>query len=130
LHPREGESILANSVVKETAMCYLIREQRAGAVQGGDTVVPHNLDRMRPRWAGAVAAALIGGLAVAAIVAPPSASPLLSAKDSAAPAPIAASAVAVPTEAAFRQSSTPVDDGVPTAPDTVKAGMGHCDHAL
>lgn len=110
-------------------MCYLIREQRAGA-QAGDTAAPQNLDRMRPRWAGAVAAALIGGLAVAAIVAPPSVSPLLSAKDSAAPAPLAASAVAVPTEAAFRQSSTPVNDGVPTAPDTVKAGMGNCSHAL
>lgn len=110
-------------------MCYLIREQRAGA-QAGDTAAPQNLDRMRPRWAGAVAAALIGGLAVAAIVAPPSVSPLLSAKDSAGPAPLAASAVAVPTEAAFRQSSTPVDDGVPTAPDTVKAGMGNCSHAL
>jgi len=103
-------------------MCYLIREQRAGAALADDTAVPQNLDRMRPRWAGAVAAALIGGLAVAAIVAPPSVSPLSSVKDS--------SAVAVPTEAAFRQSSTPVDDGVPTAPDTVKAGMGHCSHEL
>lgn len=111
-------------------MCYLIREQRAGAVHGGDTAVPQNLDRMRPRWAGAVAVALIGSLAVAAIVAPPAVSPLLSAKDSAAPAPLAASAVAAPTESAFRQSSTPVDDGVPTAPDTAKAGMGNCSHAL
>jgi hypothetical protein len=130
LHPREGESILADSVVKETAMCYLIREQRAGAVQGGDTAEPQNLDRMRPRWAGAVAAALIGGFAVAAIVAPASVSPLLSAKDSAAPAPLAATAAAVPTEAAFRQGSTSIDDGVPAAPDTAKAGMGHCSHEL
>ncbi len=111
-------------------MCYLIREQRDGAALADDTAVPQSLDRLRPRWVGAVAAALIGGLAVAAIVAPPSVSPLSSAKDSAAPAPLAASAVALPTEAAFRQSSTPVDDGVPTAPDTVKTGMGHCNHAL
>jgi hypothetical protein len=111
-------------------MCYLIREQRAGAALADDTAVPQNVDRLRPRWAGAVAATLIGGLAVAAMVAPPSASPLLSAKESAAPAPLAASAVALPTEAALRQSSTPVDDGVPTAPDTVKAAMGHCSHDL
>lgn len=109
-------------------MCYLIREQRAGAAQGGEAALPQNPDSLRPRWAGAVAATLIGGFAVAAMVAPPSAPP--RAADSAAPAPIAASAVAVPTETTSRQSSSPVDDGVPAAPDTAKAGMGDCSHAL
>lgn len=111
-------------------MCYLIREQRVGAAAACDTAVPQGPDRMRPRWAGAVAAALIGGLAVAAIVTPASVSPRLSAKDSAAPAPLAAAALALPTEAALRQSSTTVDDGVPTTPDTVKAGTGHCSYEL
>lgn len=111
-------------------MCYLIREHRTGAAEAGDTALPQNLGRMRPRWAGAVAAALIGGLAVAAIVAPPSVSPLLNAKDSAAPAPVDQSTGAVPTASVVRQGSAPVDDGVPTAPDTVKAGMGNCSHEL
>lgn len=111
-------------------MCYLIREQRAGAAQAGDTAVPPHLDRMRPRWAGAVAAALIGGLAVAAIVTPASVSPLLSADESAPAAPLAAGAVTAPTQAAFRQSSMPVDDGVPEKQDTLKAGMGDCSYEL
>jgi hypothetical protein len=111
-------------------MCYLIREQQAGAAERGGAALPPSLDRLRTRWIGAVAAALIGGLAVAAIVAPPSASPPLAAKASAAPAPLAASAVAVPTPAVVELSSTPVDDGVPSAPDVVRAGLGHCDHSL
>jgi hypothetical protein len=109
-------------------MCYLIREHQAGAAERGAATLPPTLDRLRPRWIGAVAAALIGGLAVAAIVAPPSASPLSKANDPAAPATIAAKAV--PTEAIVGQGSTPVDDGVPGPTDTAKAGLGHCDHDL
>ena len=97
-------------------MCYLVREQQAGAAELGGATLPPSLDRLRPRLIGAVAAALIGGLAVAAMVAPPSASPLLNAKDSAAPAPIAAMAVAVPMTAVVEQGSAPLDDGVPSAP--------------
>ena len=110
-------------------MCYLYREQQAGAAERGGATLPPSLG-LRPRLIGAVAAALIGGLAVAAIVAPRSASPLLEAKNSAAPAPIAARSVAVPTAAVVEQVSAPVDDGVPSAPDVVKASMGHCDHGL
>ena len=111
-------------------MCYLVREKQAGAAERGGSTLPPSLDRLRPRLIGAVAAALIGGLAVAAIVAPPSASPLLNAKNSAAPAPLAARVVTVPTTAAVEQGSAPVDDGVPSASDVVKAGMGHCEHDL
>lgn len=111
-------------------MCYLYREQQAGAAQRGGTTLPPSLDRLRPRLIGAVAATLIGGLAVAAILAPPSASPVLNAKDSAAPAPLAARAAAVPTTAVVEQGSIPLDDGVPSATDGMRAGMGHCDHAL
>jgi hypothetical protein len=108
-------------------MCYLFHEQQAGAAERGGATLPPSLDRLRPRLIGGVAAALIGGLAVAAIVAPPS---LLNAKDSAAPAPLAARAVAVPMTAVVEQGSAPVDDGVPSASDVVKAGLGHCDHGL
>ena len=111
-------------------MCYLFREQQAGAAERGGATLPPSLDRLRPRLIGAVAAALIGGLAVAAIVAPRSASPLLEAKNSAAPAPIAARSVAVPTTTVVEQGSALVDDGVPSASDVAKAGMGHCDHGL
>jgi hypothetical protein len=111
-------------------MCYLYREQQAGAAERGGATLPPSLDRLRPRMIGAVAAALIGGLAVAAIVAPRSASPLLETKNSAAPAPIAVRSVAVATPAVVEQGSAPVDDGVPSASDVVKAGMGLCDHGL
>lgn len=111
-------------------MCYLYREQEAGAAERGGATPSPGLDRLRPRLLGAVSAALIGGLAVAAIVASPSTSPLLNATDSAAPAPLAARAVALPTTGVVEQSSLPVDDGVPSASDMVKAGMGHCDHSL
>lgn len=107
-------------------MCYLIREQQAGAAERGGAALPPSLERLRSRWIGAVAAALMGGLAVAAIVAPPSASPPLEAKASAAPL----AAGAVPTPAVVELGSTPVDDGVPSAPDVVRAGLGHCDHGL
>jgi hypothetical protein len=107
-------------------MCYWIREQQAGAAERGDAPLPPSLGRLRPRLIG-VAAALIGGLAVAAIAVPPSSS-FLNAKDSA--APLAAGAAAVPTAAVVEQGSAPVDDGVPNTSDGVKAGIGHCDHGL
>ncbi|MEO8653270.1 MAG: hypothetical protein ABI409_04035 [Ramlibacter sp.] len=110
-------------------MCYLYREQQAGAAQPGGATLPPSLDRLRPRLIGAVAAVLLGGLAVAAIVAPPSASPVLNAKDSGAPAPIAAKATALPMTPVVEQGSVPVDDGVP-GDDMAKAGMGHCSHDL
>jgi hypothetical protein len=111
-------------------MCYLVREKQAEAAERGGATLPPSLNRLRPRWAGAVAAALIGGLAVAALVAPPSTPPLLNTKDSA-PAPLASRAVTVPAAAVVEQGSAlPVDDGVPSTSDVVKAGMGHCDHGL
>ncbi len=110
-------------------MCYLVREHRAGAAERGGAALPPGLERLRPRWIGAVGAALVGGLAVAAIVAPPLGSPPAKANDPAAPATFAAKAV--PTQAIAQQgSSTPVDDGVPGATDRARAGLGHCDHDL
>jgi hypothetical protein len=111
-------------------MCYLVREKQAGAAEGSGTTLPPSLDRLRPRLIGAVAAALLGGLAVAAIVAPSTPSATLSVKESGAPAPITARTSAVPMTPVFEQCSLPLDDGVPSASDVVKAGLGHCDHAL
>lgn len=110
-------------------MCYLIREQQARAAERGGSAIPPSLNGPRPRWIGAIAAALIGGLAVAALVAPPSTSPPLITQDSA-PAPIASTAVTVPTAAVVERGSLPVDDGVPSASDVAKAGMGDCNHGL
>jgi hypothetical protein len=122
-------------------MCYLVREHRAGAAEPGGATLPPSLDRLQPRWIGAVAAALVAGVAVAALVAPPSTPPLLNVKDAAAPTvPLASKLEAVPAAAVLQttakssspieQSSTPLDDGVPSASDVVKAGMGHCEHGL
>ena len=112
-------------------MCYLVRHHQAGAAEGSSAPQPPSLDRVRPRWIGAVAAALIGGLALAAIVAPSSTSAPVRDRESAAPAPITSSAaVVVPVAAVVEPGSAPVDDGVPTPSDVAKAGMGECHHGL
>jgi hypothetical protein len=111
-------------------MCYLVREHQAGAAEGSGATLPTSLDRLRPRWIGAVAAALVAGVAVAALVTPPSASPLSSTENSAPAAPLASRSAIVPTAAVVEQSKAPLDDGVPSASDVVKAGMGHCEHGL
>jgi hypothetical protein len=113
-------------------MCYLVRHHQARATEGGSAPVPPSLDRVRSRWAGAVGAALIGGLAVAAIVAPSStSSPTLRDMESAAPAPIASStAAAVPMAAVVETGSAPVEDGAPSTSEVAKAGMGQCHHGL
>ncbi len=105
-------------------MCYLVREPRAGAAGSGGASQPTGPDRLRPRWIGAIAAALMASLAVAAIVAP-SPSTLSNAKQSEAPAPLAAKLTAVPA-AGVERTAAPlaVDDEVP------RAAAGHCDHGL
>lgn len=112
-------------------MCYLVREQQAGAAEGA-APLPPAIDRLRARWVGAAGAALIGGLALAALVTPStSTAPLLSAKDSGAPAPVASRSVSVPAAGGAQQTSLPMDDGVPTATsDTPKSGFGNCHHGL
>src|SRR5688572_14669521 len=107
-------------------MCYLVRHHQARAAEGGSAPQPPGLDRVRQRWSGAVAAALISGLAVAAIVAPSSTpSPTLRDSESAAPAPITSNAApAVPTAGVVETGSAPTDDGVPGTSEVAKAGMG------
>jgi hypothetical protein len=131
LHPQQGEPYWRDRVVKEPAMCHLVREQQAGAAERGGATLPPGLDnRLRPRWVGAAAAVLIGGFAVAALVAPAPTSPLLAARESAAPAPLASRTSALPTAGGAEQGALPVDDGVPSSPDVAKAGIGHCHHGL
>jgi hypothetical protein len=110
-------------------MCYLIRQTQSEAERGGSTPSP-SLDRLRSRWIGAVAAVLIGGVAVAALVGVPSTPPLSNTKDSAPAVRLAPRTAAVPTAAVVEQTFAPLDDGVPTASDVVKAGLGHCQHDL
>ena len=110
-------------------MCYIIRETQSEPERGGATLPP-SLDRLRARWIAAGAATLIGGLALAALVVPASTPPLMSAKQSAPLAPVASRTSAVPATAVVEQVSAPVDDGVPTTSDVVKAGLGHCHHDM
>jgi hypothetical protein len=110
-------------------MCYLVRERQAGAAEHNGATIPPSLERLHPRWIGAVAAVLIGGVAVAALVAPAPTSPALNTK--AAPAaPLASTSVLVPAAAIVEQTSGPIDDGVPSTSNMAKAGMGHCEHGL
>ena len=110
-------------------MCYMIRQTQSEPERAG-TTLPPSLDRLRARWIGAVAAALIGGLAVAALVAPASSPPLVNATQPAVLAPIAVRTPAVPATGVVEQTSLPVDDGVPSTSDVAKAGLGHCEHGL
>ena len=108
-------------------MCYLVRQHQAEAGRESSATPPSF--NVRPRWIGAAAATLVGGLALAAFVAP-SSTPLVSAKEAAGPAPIAAKAAPAPMVPVVERTSIGVDDGVPSSADVVKAGSGPCHHDL
>lgn len=111
-------------------MCYLLRDQQAAAAESSSATPAPGAQRPR-RWAGAVTAMLIAGLAVAALLAPAPTSPFSSTRTDAAPAPIAARSVAMPlTPVAERGSASTPDDGVPSPSEGLKAGIGSCDHGL
>jgi hypothetical protein len=119
-------------------MCYLVRHQQPEA-KLNPAETPPKIGSVRPRWIGAAAAMLIGGLAVAAaLVSQPSAPPSVKSQDLAATAPLNSSSVRLSSfESASRQSSQVVlptalapDDDVPAASDVAKAGLGHCEHGL
>lgn len=116
-------------------MCYLVRQQQPEAQAGGVAQPPRGFDATRPRWAGAAALTLLGGLAVAAaLVTTPSMAPQLQgARESGAVLPVAAQSPSRSTTGggAVEQTSLPMDDGVPSSgTDVVKAGAGHCHHGL
>jgi hypothetical protein len=110
-------------------MCYLVREQQAQPEPRGSSTPP-SLERLRPRVIGAVAAALVAGLALAALV-PPSAPAGVKATEPAAPAPLVSRASVLPAASVVELTSTTLDDGVPSSKaEMAKAGLGHCEHGL
>ena len=109
-------------------MCYLVRHQQAEAGRES-SATPPSFNGLRPRWIGAAAATLVGGLALAAFVAP-SSTPRLTAKEAAGPAPITAKMSPVPLVPVVEQGPAGVDDGVPTSSDVAKAGSGPCHHGM
>ena len=107
-------------------MCYQLRHQAAPRPAPEESA-PSGFDRLRPRWIGAAAATLVGGLALAAFVAPsPSSAPTLDTRDNAVTTPVAARAAQSPGGAGTEQRSLPADDGVPTGGEMQRAGIGHC----
>lgn len=111
-------------------MCELVREQQARAMETGAATQPPGPARLRPVWAAAVVAALVGGVAVAALVAPQPAAPIVEAKQPAAPAPVVSKVMAAPPATVIEQGSTGLDDGVPGYPSGARAGGGDCHHSL
>ena len=112
-------------------MCYLVRQQQPEPERGGVTP-PSGFERMRPRWAGATVAMVIGGLAIAAaVLLPPPSAARLEVQERAALAPVTPRATLVPTATPVADQRTlPADDGVPGTPDVAKAGAGPCHHGL
>lgn len=111
-------------------MCHLVRNPQAFAGEEAGASVPPRPHSLRPRWAGAIAAVFLGGVALAAWVAPPSATSTLPSpevKPAVAAAP-ATSFVATPTAIDVEHGVLPVDDDVPTA--GAKAPVGECNHSL
>lgn len=117
-------------------MCYLARQQQAQS-QPEATVPPLEPgSRLRPRWAGAIATALVGGVAMAALVVPSWTPPSATERDPTAPTTMVTGAgpltLARTTLGApvLEQTATTADDDVPTAGDTLKAGVGGCHHGM
>ena len=109
-------------------MCYLVRKEALQADHGVASPAPGS-GSVRPRWAGAAVATLIGGFALAALVAPSPTAPLVPPRQEAA-APVTTRAANVPAGVTSEKVTLPADDGVPTGPDAVRAGIGPCHHDL
>lgn len=106
-------------------MCYLARQHQAPLEEDAATTTTQT-PSVRPRWIGAAVAALVGGVALAAFLAP--AVPPASADEATVgpQQPVVSTVSAAPV--AERSSISP-DDGVPTA-DVAKAGDSSCHHGL
>lgn len=112
-------------------MCYLVRQQQPEPELGG-AARPSGLPGVRPRWAGAGAVAVFGGLALAgSLLTTPSMAPQVrSARDSGAPIPVAERSTQLPA-GGVQQTALPMDDDVPTSTgDVPKAFTGHCHHGM
>ena len=110
-------------------MCHLVRQDATEAEHGARAPLP-GPGRVRSRWAGVAAATLVGGLALAGLVAPSPTAPLMPPQQHAA-APMAAARTAdLGAGPAMERTALPADDGVPTAPDATRAAIGDCHHGL
>ena len=112
-------------------MCHLVRDESFES-QPGREGVPAQPPRMRPRRAAVVAAVLVGGFAVAALLAPSKVAPLSPpvAQGSDVHAALASLQAAVPAAGGLERTALPADDDVPTAPDPVRAGAAPCHHGM
>ena len=108
-------------------MCHLVREPKAFAGEGGDASIPPKPQGLRPRWAAAIAAVFVGGVALAAWVSPPSPTSVPAFKPTVARAP-ATSFAPTPTATDVERGTLPADDGVPNTAG-IKAS-GDCNHEL
>lgn len=106
-------------------MCYLVRQQQADAsftvAQPRDAA-----PRRGHRHAGVLAALAMGGIALAALLAPAPTAPLPAPRT---PADAGALRVSVPAEPTGTPALAP-DDGVPADAQRMGAGVGGCSHAL
>ena len=108
-------------------MCYWHREshgRREGASLLDQSVPPKQGLSVRPRWAAAIAAALVAVIVVAAMVFPSPTPAVSTTRADAVPA--------VPTHA-IEQTSTSMDDGVPAstqASSERRAAGSHCHHDM
>jgi hypothetical protein len=107
-------------------MCYLARHQQAPLEEDAATTTTHT-PSARPRWIGAAVATIVGGLALAAVLAP--AVPPASA-DEASVGPVQPAVSNVSAAPVAERSSISPDDGVPTTTDVAKAGDSSCHHGL
>ena len=112
-------------------MCYLVREESSASEPRGDGA-PARPERVRPRLAGVAAALLVGGFALAALLAPARVSPLstITAQQAPVKPAVMATQAGVPATGGLERTALPADDGVPSAPDTVRAGMAPCNHGM
>ena len=112
-------------------MCYLVHERQA-APEPGRAALPPLSERLHPRWAGAAALLLIGGLAVAALVTPSSQTELARATEAALLTTVVARSTtgpALPATPVVEQGAG-LDDGVPGPAEVSKASAGNCHHGL
>ena len=107
-------------------MCYSVRQASLHTQSDEAASAASERPGLRPRWAGIAAAAVFGGIALAALAPSP------SARNEVPPTGIPAATATPMVQAATggEQRSLPMDDGVPAATDVRKAGAGHCEHGL
>ncbi|MBC5781360.1 hypothetical protein H8N03_00300 [Ramlibacter sp. USB13] len=110
-------------------MCYLVRQDAVEAEHGAPAPAPGS-GRVRSRWAGAAAATLVGGFALAALVAPSPTAPLQPPQQVAAASVTGQRTVQAPQGVVIEQTALPAGDDVPAAPDATRAAIGGCHHGL